>query len=510
MSKGRCPKFTDKELIILVDGVVKEAPRLIGPDFLKTPLRQRNRFWRSILAKINAVATTPRKISQIQKRWQDLKRRIRRLVAAHHMECLATGGGSPLPPLDLRPWEEIAMTVIDLTTKEGAGGVETGLEGEPSESLDEDDGEDGSDEEDPLGGTSESGPGIKEETIDSSPTIPPPGNTIQPLSSTNSTIRLQGHSDTSNISPSDVVTVALSRGDCLHVVDGLEDTIAPIENSPPPAGRNSAMTPGTLGSAPTMAQASTVPLLPPPPFAHAYIGDSVISGIPERLSAMEAAQAQLEENGREMANACSLMVQILAQVNQSLEGLQQEFSVANELREELIEEMRAARQEASAAAAAGAAVAANAAADAAAAAADSYSGAREDARLAREQAASNNLAACHAAHFSAAAVRQLARSNVALSHQMVKASQQYAQSQITMTGLLTSQEQPLSNMHAFDGTEYPMISPSTVPSSTFCGPSSAQWAPDLRPWRRRSHSWLLEPSPTAANRPEIKWPKIEK
>ncbi|XP_069499041.1 myb-related transcription factor, partner of profilin-like [Ambystoma mexicanum] len=480
MSRMRCPKFSDIELKVLVDGVVKEAPRLIGPEYMKTPLRQRNKLWKAILANVNNVATTPRRMGQIQKRWQDLRRRVRKLIADHYRESLAAGSGSPPSPLDLQPWEEQVMMVIDINSVEGIGelgGIETWAEGE-QDSHEDDDGEDDGDNEDPMEGASELSPDFGEEKY-----TPPPR----------------------------IITVGkpslqkLRAGDSLKVEDMMEDAPTLMDLPLPPPGREFSAPPGPLRSVPRMAHAPTVSLSPPLPLAHAANADGVIAGVAERLSAMEAAQARMEKNGREMVDTCSLMVQVLGQVNRSLQGLQQEFSVANQLRKELVKEVRAAREEASAASAAAAAAAAAEAANVAAAAAEAYAGAREDARLARELASRHNQATCHAARVSSAAVRQMARSNVALCRQMVEASQRHAQSELTLTELLMPQAQSIPHMPEIVGRESATPFPSTNPFSI---PSSEQPSSVHHPHHRHSHHRPLELPSTKI--PEIKWSRREK
>ncbi|XP_069494887.1 uncharacterized protein [Ambystoma mexicanum] len=469
MSKARKTKFSDDELKVLVRGIVRVAPRLIGAQYQKTPKRQRSKLWQTIRSNVNAVATTPRSIAEIRKRWQDLRRRVRMLVALHRRETLATRSGSPPLPLELRPWEEEALTVIDLAGIDRVGCMETGAEGDQDDPIEDDDGK----EEDATEWASQSGPSTGDEATAPPPTVSPSAPSTHPLPSTSQPLASQVHSDPTTISDTAIATVAtpdlqqLRAEDILQVADLSENFIPPVEQSLPQPGRDFDPAPVRQECVPLEAQASPVSLPPSQPLLPTPQADTVARNIMDRVPDMEIERAQVEENGKELGATSVSMGHVLVQIHQSLELMQQEMRAANMLREEMLEEAREARKEAAEARQEAAAARADASAATAQTTADALAQtreahedarkqrreAREDAQLSREQASKHNAAIVLALRSTSASVRSMARSNLSLSRQMVEASLRHTRSHAALTGLLAFQDRsPMQEFVGQDGS----------------------------------------------------------
>uniref|UniRef100_A0A8C4Q7K7 Myb/SANT-like DNA-binding domain-containing protein n=1 Tax=Eptatretus burgeri TaxID=7764 RepID=A0A8C4Q7K7_EPTBU len=81
-ARKRKEKFREKELEILVAEVRKNQIHLFGPESGCTSLTARHKIWSSITSKINAVGVRHRSVSDVKRRWHDLRRRSKVKVMA--------------------------------------------------------------------------------------------------------------------------------------------------------------------------------------------------------------------------------------------------------------------------------------------------------------------------------------------------------------------------------------------------------------------------------------------
>ncbi|KAJ1207681.1 hypothetical protein NDU88_003071 [Pleurodeles waltl] len=86
-------------------------------------------LWRRIVDRVNAVGQHPRTRDDIRKKWNDLRGKVRSVVARHHIAVQRTGGGPPPPSPQLTTWEEQVLVIMH---PEGLAGVAGGLDsGDP-------------------------------------------------------------------------------------------------------------------------------------------------------------------------------------------------------------------------------------------------------------------------------------------------------------------------------------------------------------------------------------------
>ncbi|XP_078533599.1 uncharacterized protein LOC144819669 [Lissotriton helveticus] len=143
MAGRRNPRFTDRELSVMVDEIIRVEPRLFGAQVHNTTIAEKRQMWARIVGRVNAVASNLRTHEEIRKRWNDLRRRVCSLASKRHLEAQRTGGGSPRPPLQLFPWEEKVLQIQHFEDLTGIpGGVETGptprVRGQPSATATDD------------------------------------------------------------------------------------------------------------------------------------------------------------------------------------------------------------------------------------------------------------------------------------------------------------------------------------------------------------------------------------
>ncbi|KAJ1170274.1 hypothetical protein NDU88_002154 [Pleurodeles waltl] len=65
-------------------------------------------LWRRAVDMVNIVGQHPRTRDDIRKRWNDLRGKVRSVVARHQVAVQRTGSGTPPPPSQLTTWEESA------------------------------------------------------------------------------------------------------------------------------------------------------------------------------------------------------------------------------------------------------------------------------------------------------------------------------------------------------------------------------------------------------------------
>ncbi|XP_069476417.1 myb-related transcription factor, partner of profilin-like [Ambystoma mexicanum] len=130
--------FSDAELNRLADTLAAHAD-VIKSQNLKREVQQRKKgIWQEVARKVSAVGTTPRSVKDCMKRWDDLRVRVRNILASNRREAMATGRG-PHSPAKLTTWEETASTFISPESIEGFGEMETGAATSPEGGTDGED-----------------------------------------------------------------------------------------------------------------------------------------------------------------------------------------------------------------------------------------------------------------------------------------------------------------------------------------------------------------------------------
>ncbi|KAJ1116560.1 hypothetical protein NDU88_004770 [Pleurodeles waltl] len=125
MSRQRHPRFSEEELRVMVEEILRVEPQLFGSQVQHTSVARKMELWRRIVDRVNAVGQHPRNREDIRKRWNDLRGKVRSSVSRHNIVVQRTGGRPPPPPPQLTTWEEQVLTIMH---PEGLGGVSGGMD----------------------------------------------------------------------------------------------------------------------------------------------------------------------------------------------------------------------------------------------------------------------------------------------------------------------------------------------------------------------------------------------
>ncbi|XP_069502696.1 myb-related transcription factor, partner of profilin-like [Ambystoma mexicanum] len=124
--RQRKQRFSEAELTVLVDHIVQHAEMLISADQRRATQQRRKEVWAEAARKCTAVGVTTRSVKDCHKRWDDLRLRVRNLIAAHRQRSSGTGG-VPASLLRLQTWEERCSSVHHLVAIHGIGDGEAGV-----------------------------------------------------------------------------------------------------------------------------------------------------------------------------------------------------------------------------------------------------------------------------------------------------------------------------------------------------------------------------------------------
>ncbi|XP_069061966.1 myb-related transcription factor, partner of profilin-like [Pleurodeles waltl] len=104
-------KFSEWELEVLTEEVVRNHAQLFGKNSLQVPESEKRKLWTDIQTKISAVGVAQRTIKQIRKRWYDLQSHPMERVASKLKEARSTGGG-PSTQTPSNPLEDIVESTL--------------------------------------------------------------------------------------------------------------------------------------------------------------------------------------------------------------------------------------------------------------------------------------------------------------------------------------------------------------------------------------------------------------
>ncbi|KAJ1165125.1 hypothetical protein NDU88_005554 [Pleurodeles waltl] len=127
MSRQRHPRFSEEELRVMVEEILRVEPQLFGSQVQHTSIARKMELWQRIVDRNNAVGQHPRNREDIRKRWNDPRGKVRSTVSRHHIAVQRTCGGPPPPPPQLTTWEEQVFSILHPEGLAGVvGGTDTG------------------------------------------------------------------------------------------------------------------------------------------------------------------------------------------------------------------------------------------------------------------------------------------------------------------------------------------------------------------------------------------------
>lgn len=121
--RKRQKKFSEKQLELLIEGVVRSHDKLFGKQSLQVPESEKRKLWLGMQRKINAVGIAQHSIADVRKRLYDLRSHAKERVAERLAEAKKTGGGpstqttptamEDLVESTLQPEAVVGVTTID-------------------------------------------------------------------------------------------------------------------------------------------------------------------------------------------------------------------------------------------------------------------------------------------------------------------------------------------------------------------------------------------------------------
>ncbi|KAL7369752.1 hypothetical protein ABVT39_007767 [Epinephelus coioides] len=115
-TRAKKRNFTDTKIEVLVGEVETNQKILFGTLNAGVTNKRKNAAWEKVTTAVNSVGSEERSLSEVKKKWFDIKIRARKRVTAHRHEISAPGGGqattTQLSPMDTRIASIIGDTAL--------------------------------------------------------------------------------------------------------------------------------------------------------------------------------------------------------------------------------------------------------------------------------------------------------------------------------------------------------------------------------------------------------------
>ncbi|XP_026113218.1 nuclear apoptosis-inducing factor 1-like [Carassius auratus] len=108
--KSKKRNFTQCEVEVIVGEVEKRRKMLFGGHSVGITNAKKALEWQTVADAVNAVASQPRTVAEIKKKWSDIKVEAKKRLALHRQSVSATGGGKGTP--ELTPLDERLAAII--------------------------------------------------------------------------------------------------------------------------------------------------------------------------------------------------------------------------------------------------------------------------------------------------------------------------------------------------------------------------------------------------------------
>uniref|UniRef100_A0A670ZMZ7 Myb related transcription factor, partner of profilin n=1 Tax=Pseudonaja textilis TaxID=8673 RepID=A0A670ZMZ7_PSETE len=124
ITRLRKPRFSYEENQILIQEVRANYGKLYGTQSRRVTVAERRRVWEGIAGKINSITSWKRTGQEVQKRWNDFKRRTKeKLARVPHSTQGAGNAGDEVFSAE----EETLFAILGPGVMPGPGGAESGL-----------------------------------------------------------------------------------------------------------------------------------------------------------------------------------------------------------------------------------------------------------------------------------------------------------------------------------------------------------------------------------------------
>lgn len=122
--RKRKPKFTEKEVDVMVRKIQENSVTLFSRFSDSITLKKKNIAWNDVHRTVNATSMVSRSVEEIEKKWDDLKRIIKKRAIDVKKDLNKTGGGERL----VEPLTETEEMVVSLIGEEKIFGITTGID----------------------------------------------------------------------------------------------------------------------------------------------------------------------------------------------------------------------------------------------------------------------------------------------------------------------------------------------------------------------------------------------
>ncbi|XP_070806182.1 myb-related transcription factor, partner of profilin [Pituophis catenifer annectens] len=124
ITRLRKPRFSYEENQILIQEVRANYGKLYGTQSRRVTVAERRRVWEGIAGKINSITSWKRTGQEVQKRWNDFKRRTKEKLARVPHSTQGTGNAGDEA---FSAEEETLFAILGPGVMPGPGGAESGL-----------------------------------------------------------------------------------------------------------------------------------------------------------------------------------------------------------------------------------------------------------------------------------------------------------------------------------------------------------------------------------------------
>ncbi|XP_075047013.1 myb-related transcription factor, partner of profilin-like [Mixophyes fleayi] len=121
---GRNVRFSHDENYVLVHNIIHCYEVILGNLAAHTPLRRRHQLWGQICEAVNAVGPLKRSVAHCQKRFSDIKRKLKEKMVEERRAARRTGGGPPLR-VEYTSYEEELWQILPWEIVEGVNVQDT-------------------------------------------------------------------------------------------------------------------------------------------------------------------------------------------------------------------------------------------------------------------------------------------------------------------------------------------------------------------------------------------------